>query len=77
MSPFQIWVCDDFREDFREHSKVYLIEPLILGRPKCLLNCIPDPLPVGEPLQRRHPVVHLADQPGQEGLQRGKGHSYT
>ena len=36
----------------------------------------PDPLPVGEPLQGGHPVVHLADQAGQEGLQ-GEGHSHT
>ena len=28
MSPFQIWVHDDFREDFREDSTVYLIESL-------------------------------------------------
>ena len=27
MYPFQIWVRDDFHEDFREDSKVYLIEP--------------------------------------------------
>ena len=33
MSHFQIWVCDNFREDFREYfhedSKVYLIESLV------------------------------------------------
>ena len=29
MSPFQIWVRDDFHEDFREDSKVYLIESLL------------------------------------------------
>ena len=32
MSPFQIWVRDDFREDFCEDSKVYLIEPLLPER---------------------------------------------
>ena len=26
MSPFQIWVCEDFRDHFRDDSKVYLIE---------------------------------------------------
>ena len=26
MSPFQIWVREIFRDDFREDSKVYLIE---------------------------------------------------
>ena len=31
MSPFQIWVRDEFREDFREDSKVYLIESLLHG----------------------------------------------
>ena len=29
MSPFQIWVRDDFCEGFREDSKVYLIESLL------------------------------------------------
>ena len=28
----------------------------------------PDPLAVGEPLERRHPVVHLADEADEEGL---------
>ena len=31
MSPFQIWVRDDFCEDFREDSKVYLIESQAVG----------------------------------------------
>ena len=28
MSPFQIWLRDNFHEHFREDSKVYLIESL-------------------------------------------------
>ena len=28
MSPFQVWVRDGFRDDFREDSLVYLIESL-------------------------------------------------
>ena len=30
MSPFQIWVRDNFCNDFREDFKVYLIEPQFL-----------------------------------------------
>ena len=33
MSPFQIWLRDDFREDFHEDSKVYLIKSQLMCHP--------------------------------------------